>query len=172
MSAIGTYVRIRRSDLERCIKLAATIHRETPGRWPWTKSVEFGRREFDHAWQAGTIEQVEFGYSGYVLNDYLTAQEAINGYAHSPFDSTDAMVLEKAFAAAFPIFSPMSFPELPDQALLTFCVQQYGQTDASTMFEAIQAAHEFYRSGIAGVTSQESVVFVISLTSNSPTEHR
>lgn len=146
MSAIGSYIRMTSADFARCVDLASRRDAEA----------------FDRAWRAAVIEEVDFDFSGYVLSDFFLAQEAINGYAESPFDTNEGQVLASVFTAAFPIRSAtVSFPKLAPDALRTFCAEEYGN-DAEPMATAIAAADAFYERGIAAVRNGEVVVFLIS----------
>jgi hypothetical protein len=88
---------------------------------------------------------------------------AIGSYAVIPaFDeqSETARLLAKVFTAAFAFDAPVELPDLPPERLLAFCNEEYG-ADAAGLVEALEAAHEFYRRGMAEITPEQLVVFVI-----------
>jgi hypothetical protein len=161
MSAIGSYVVMRRSDLLGCVALAQDVRTETTGKWIFKQTQELGHEEFRRAWQAGVVREVDFGYSGYVLGNYLDAQQAVNGTELFDEQSEMGKVLAKVFTAAFVFDAPVSLPAMAGEPLLAFCREEYG-ADAQGMAEAIIAAGEFYRRGLAEITPEHLVVFVIS----------
>lgn len=162
MSAIGSYVRMTRQDLDRCLDLAGRVRTETSGKWFWKKTLELGRDEFENAWNAALLEEVDFDHSGYALSDYFTAQEEINNLTDHPFDSPQGRVLSSIFTAGFPVTTPTTFPSLPESKLRAFCSEEYGPEDAANMYSALMAAHEFYGRGIAALRPGEAVVFIVS----------
>jgi hypothetical protein len=91
----------------------------------------------------------------------LDAQHAINGTQLIDEQSEIARIFSSVFTAAFPFEAPVRLPDLAPERLLAFCNEEYG-TDGSGMVEALEAAHAFYRRGIAEVTPEQLVVFVIS----------
>jgi hypothetical protein len=161
MSAIGSYVVMRRSDLPGCIALAQNIRTETTGKWIFKQTQEVGHDEFYRAWKAGVVREADFEYSGYALGNYLDAQEAVNGAQLFDEQSETGQVLAKVFTAAFVFDAPVSLPAMAGEPLLEFCREEYG-ADAQGMAEAITAADEFYRRGLAEITPEHLVVFVIS----------
>ncbi len=78
MSAIGSYEILSRSDFQRCLDAARNIRTETSGKWLFKTTRTAGATEFAEMWQASTRKQVTFDYSGYVLGNYIDAQEVIN----------------------------------------------------------------------------------------------
>ena len=143
MSALGLYVRIRTADLDRCLAIPAG-----------------DRKAFAEAWKAATLDQVDFGYSGYVLGSYFLAQGALNGIDDA-FESPEATRLSNFFTGAFAARAPQQLPPLDPAELEKFCVDEWGQ-DGTPMREAILAAHDFFAAGMARVTEDEAVVFIIS----------
>ena len=93
MSAIGSYAVMRRSQFPACVDYARQIRSESTGKWLFKKTEVVGANEFKQAWQAALVEEVHFDYSGYVLGNYLLAQEAgirprwlmNNPKQHAPF---------------------------------------------------------------------------------------
>jgi hypothetical protein len=160
MSAIGSYVRIRTTDLDRCLELAAPASSEGKFRWPWQPRAETGRERFTREWEAAVLEEVDFDGSGYVLASYFLAQGALNGL-DDPFESPEADRLANVFTAALPVRVRRVFPELDANGLREFCATEWG-ADAPGMHAAILKAHEFFRAGMSRVTSEEAVVFIIS----------
>jgi hypothetical protein len=61
------------------VRLAADVRTDVTGKWIFKKPVTRGRDAFNAAWAAALVEEVDFEYSGYVLGDYLDAQERVNG---------------------------------------------------------------------------------------------
>jgi hypothetical protein len=162
MSAIGSYVVLRREGFKECVRLAADVRTEVTRKWLFKKPVTRGRDEFNAAWAAALLEEVDFEYSGYVLGDYLNAQEQVNGLPTGERErSAAALTLNKLFTAAIPFEeTPPPFPTLEEQALRAFCQSEYGN-DADNMYQAIQAAHEFYSRGLACWSETHVVMFVI-----------
>jgi hypothetical protein len=97
-----------------------------------------------------------------VLGDYLDAQERVNGVRTEERErSAAALTLNKLFTAAIPFEeTPAPFPAMEEQTLRTFCQSEYGN-DADSMYQAIQAAHEFYGRGLARLSETNVVLFVI-----------
>ena len=162
MSAIGSYVVLRREGFRECIRLAADVRKEVTGKWIFKKPVTRGRDEFNAAWAAALVEEVDFEYSGYVLGDYLDAQERLNGVRTEEREqSAAALLMNKLFTAAIPFEeTPAPFPAIEEQALHEFCQDQYGN-DVDSMYQAIQAAHEFYGRGLARLSEAHVVMFVM-----------
>ena len=107
------------------------------------------------------VQEVDFDYSGYVIGNYLDAQGTINGVAPIDEQSEVASALSKVFTAGFAFEAPVSLPDLPQEKLLTFCREEYGENDAAGMMEAINAAHAFYHRGLGEITPEHLVVFLI-----------
>ena len=107
------------------------------------------------------VREVDFAHSGYVLGNYVDAQQAINGIQLVDEQSEGARALSKIFTAASLFDAPVSLPDLPAERLLAFCREEYG-VDAAEMIEALTAAHLFYQRGLAEITPEHLVVFVIS----------
>ena len=160
MSAIGSYAILRRSHLPACADGALRIRSESTGKWPFRTKAVVGIDEFDEAWQAAVVEEVSFDYSGYVLGNYLDAQQAVNQTQITDEQSELTRALCKVFTAAFPFEAPVALPELASELLLAFCQEEYG-SDAQGMFEALMAAHSFYQKGLSNITSENLVIFII-----------
>jgi len=160
MSAIGDYLVVSRSAYAKCLELAREIHSETTGKWLFKKTQVVGVEEFHREWQQSVLEEVGFSYSGYVIGNYLDAQDVLN---HSGFDeeAEDAKTLCKIFTAAFPFHEQVTFPELEANELLKFCRDEYGEDDGPQLAEAVSAAHEFFKEGLKKVTPENLVVFTI-----------
>lgn len=161
MSAIGSYAVVSRTGFRTCFELADKVGSETTGRWMFKKSRVVGIEEFREAWRAAVVQEVNFDYSGYVIGNYLDAQDAVNGVVPIDEQSGVANALSKVFTAAFAFEAPVSFPDLPPEKLLTFCQEEYGENDAAGMVEAINAAHAFYQRGLGEITPEHLVVFII-----------
>src|ERR1700746_644223 len=162
MSAIGSYVVLRREGFRECIRLVADVRKEVTGKWIFKKPVTRGRDEFNAAWAAALVEEVDFEYSGYVLGDYLDAQELVNGVRTEEWErSAAALTLKKLFTAAIPFEeTPAPFPAIEEQTLRAFCQSEYGN-NADSLYQATQAAHEFYGRGLARLSETHVVMFVI-----------
>jgi hypothetical protein len=160
MSTIGDYFVVKRSAYVKCLVLAREIHSETTGKWLFKKTEVVGVEEFQREWQQSALEEVGFSYSGYVIGNYLDAQEAIN---RSGFDEEmeEAKTLCKVFTAAFPFHEQVTFPELAPDKLLEFCRDEYGDDDGPQLAEAVTAAHQFFKEGLKKVTPENLVVFTI-----------
>ena len=159
MSAIGDYFVVSRSAYARCLDLAREVRSETTGKWLFRKTQVVGVEEFQRQWQQSALEEVGFSYSGYVIGNYLDAQEVLN---RSGFDeeSEEAKTLCKVFTAAFPFHEPVTFPEISPDKLLEFCRDEYGD-DGPKLAEAVNAAHEFFKEGLTKVSPENLVVFTI-----------
>jgi hypothetical protein len=160
MSAIGSYAVLRRKAFSECVERAKNIRKETRGWWIFKNPVVVGMEEFKAAWAAALVEEASFGYSGYVIGNYIDAQEHVNSLPNRYERTETALALTKAFTAAFPFEEKETFPELPPEKLLAWCREEYGK-DADNMAEAIAAAHAFYKEGLAKITPETVVVFLI-----------
>lgn len=160
MSAIGSYAVLRRALFPVCLERARNIRTETTGRWLFRSSQVAGMQAFEAAWKEALVAEVTFGYSGYVLGNYLDAQETLNSVGNSYEESEAAVALAKAFTAGFAFEDKVNFPALPKEKLLVWCRGEYGN-DAEAMAEALAAAHEFYRQGLERVDQENLVVFII-----------
>jgi hypothetical protein len=160
MSAIGSYVVLRRSHFPGCVDRAHPIRSESTGKWLFKKTEVVGISDFERAWQAALVEEVGFDYSGYVLGNYLDAQLAVNQIQLANEQSEVSRALCKVFTAAFPFDAPVTLPELAPEPLLAFCQQEYGN-DAQGVVEALKAAHLFYQRGLSNITAETLVIFVI-----------
>jgi hypothetical protein len=162
MSALGSYAVLRRERFAECVRLAADVRTEVTGKWIFRQQVTRGREKFNAAWGGALVEEAPFDYSGYVLGNYLDAQEHVNGFPSGAVErSAAAVALNKVFTAAFPFEqAPQPFPALEEAKLRAFCESEYGG-DAGGMVEAIRAAHEFYRAGLARLSEAHVVLFVI-----------
>ena len=160
MSAIGSYEVLDRAAFAVCMDRARQVKSETTGRWIFKSQRTVGLEEFNDAWRKAVRRTVDFEYSGYVLGNYLDAQEAVNGFR--PFDeqSEIARTLARLFTAGFVFDRATILPELPPDRLRAFCHDEYGE-DESNMASAILAADAFYRRGLAEITPETLVVFVM-----------
>ena len=161
MSAIGSYAVIRRSEWPACLARARDIRTETTGRWVFTQTREVGREAFATAWQAALVREEPFDQSGYAIGNYLDAQDAVNGTHYLDAQHDVEHALGRVFTAGFMFDAPEAFPDLDRDRLLAFCQSEYGDEEAAGMVEAIGAAAAFYRKGMAEVTPEHLVVFVI-----------
>ncbi len=162
MSAIGSYFVVRRSHWPDCLASARNVRSETTGKWVFQSTRVVGLDEFRRVWQAATVREVPYDYSGYVLGNYLDAQAVVNQAQIFDEQSENAVALSKAFTAAFPFDAPVALPGMTPGALEAFCREEYGDADAPGMAEAIQAAHLFYERGFNEITAEHLVVFVIA----------
>lgn len=160
MSAIGSYAVLRRALFPLCLERARSIRTETTGRWLFRSSLVAGMQAFEAAWKQALVAEVTFGYSGYVLGNYLDAQEALNSVGNSYEESEAATAIAKAFTAGFAFEERVSFPALPKEKLLVWCQGEYGK-DAEAIAEALVLAHEFYQQGLERVDRENLVVFII-----------
>ena len=162
MSAIGTYAVLRREGFRECVRLASEVRKEVSGKWIFQKQVTRGLEEFHAAWKGALVEEADFEYSGYVLGNYLDAQEQVNGVEARELErSPAALALSKVFTAAIPFtHTPAPFPLLEEPPLRAFCESEYG-SDSDNMYQAILAAHEFYGRGLTRVSERHVVTFVI-----------
>ncbi|HKE57424.1 MAG TPA: hypothetical protein VKB46_12000 [Pyrinomonadaceae bacterium] len=160
MSAIGDYFVLSRSAYAKCLALAQGVHSETTGKWLFKKTQVVGIDEFHREWQESVLEEVGFSYSGYVIGNYLDAQDVLN---RSGFDeeTEEARTLCKVFTAAFPFHEQVTFPELAPDKLLDFCREEFGVDDGPQLAEAVKAAHQFFKEGLEKVTPENLVVFTI-----------
>jgi hypothetical protein len=140
---------------------ARQIRSETTGKWMFKSTRVVGLDEFKASWRTAAVRDVPFDHSGYVLGNYLDAQDAVNHAQIFAEQSDDATALAKAFTAAFPFEQPVALPDLAPAPLAAFCREEYGEEDAAGMADAIQAAHRFYQLGFAEITAGHLVVFLI-----------
>lgn len=159
MSAIGSYELLHRRQFEDCLVRARQVCTRTTGKWIFRKTRTVGVREFEDAWRAAVVRSVDFDYSGYVLGHYVDAQIAIN-HVSLGADDADSQALSRVFTGVFIFRTGMSFPDLPQDQLQVFCRTEYGE-DAGMAAEAIRAAHAFYTRGLAEITPDTVVAFVI-----------
>lgn len=162
MSAIGSYAVLTRADATACVALANAVRTETTGRWLFKRSQVVGREAFHQAWRAAVVREVGFDHSGYVLGDYVDAQEAINGIRLVDEEAEPSRALGNVFTSAFVFPAAVALPELPAERLEAFCREEYGPDDAPGMVEAITAADGFYRRGFGEITPEHLVAFVIA----------
>jgi hypothetical protein len=160
VSAIGSYEVLDRTAFATCLDLARQVRSETTGKWIFKSSRVVGLEQFTAAWNAAVRQAVDFGYSGYVLGNYLDAQEAVNGRRLFDEQSEIGGTLARVFTAGFVFDAPVALPELPADRLAAFCRDEYGE-DASEAVPAIMSADAFYRRGLAEITPETLVVFVI-----------
>jgi hypothetical protein len=133
---------------------------ETTGKWIFRKSRTSGLDEFWSCWRAAKLRELDYDYSGYVLGNYIHAQQAINHFRVIDDQSDIVRTLGRIFTAAYPFEEAVLLPELAAGDLADFCHYEYAD-DAADMLEAIRAAHVFYQRGFSQVTDRHMVVFVI-----------
>jgi hypothetical protein len=160
VSAIGSYVRIATPDLDRCLEIASRVTTEQPFRWPWQAKTENAREVFAREWAAAVREEVVLDGSGHLLSSYFLAQSELNSL-EDPFDSREGMILARVFTAAFPARVAQALPELERNALEEFCVSEWGD-EGREACAGLARAHEFFKTGMASITQNEAVVFIIS----------
>jgi hypothetical protein len=160
MSAIGSYVVLPRVKFADCLELARRVRTETSGKWMFKKTETVGLEDFREAWQRSVIKEETFGYSGYVLDHYLMAQTEINNVELVDEQSAAPSVLSKLFLAAFVFEESVLLPSVPDDKLLEYARDEFGE-EGDEMVEPLQAAHEFYRKGLAEITPENLVVFLM-----------
>src|SRR5262245_54390111 len=90
MSTIGSYAVLTRHQYPVCLERAREIRSETSGRWLFKKTEIAGVSEFKQAWQAALVDEVSFDHSGYVLGNYLDAQQAVNEIQLADEESDEA----------------------------------------------------------------------------------
>ena len=127
MSAIGSYAVLKRHQYPVCLQRAREVRSETSGKWFFKKTEIVGVNEFKQAWQAALADEVSFDYSGYVLGNYLDAQDSVNQIRLANEQSDEARVLCKVFTAAFPFHAAMTLPEFTPDSLLAFCQEERDQ---------------------------------------------
>ena len=161
MSAIGSYAVLKRSEWPTCLARARDVRSETSGAGIFKRQRSVGREAFAEAWQKALVREVPLEYSGYIVGNYLDAQDATNGTHYVDGLAEAERALSQVFTAGFVFDAPVSFPDLDRDRLLAFCRSEYGDDDAAGMVEAIEAAHTFYGRGMAEITAEHLVVFVI-----------
>lgn len=162
MSAIGSVVFVKRPEFAHCVQLAAQVRYEKKGWGPFKKDVTYGREAFEQAWRAAVVEAREFDFSGHALTGYFDAQQQLNGVDPERLASTAAgQALDKVFMAAIPFEQPLTLPALSPDSLRAYCAAEYGE-DADEMFQIMQAADAFCRSGIQRLSAEHVVVFLVS----------
>jgi hypothetical protein len=147
MSAIGSYVRLRTADLDRCLELAS-------------RRAESSLDAFSREWASAVLEEVVFEGSGHLLSSYFLAQGAVNGL-DDPFDSAEGTTLARVFTAAFPARAAHPLPEFNEEALRQFCEAEWGG-EGPSMCDGIAAAHAFFKAGMAHIRGDQVVVFIVS----------
>jgi hypothetical protein len=130
MSAIGSYEILSRDGFASSVARAREIRSESTGTWIFKSTRVVGVEEFADTWRAATRRRVDFDHSGYVLGNYLDAQEAVNGVRLFDEQSEVAAALCRAFTAAFVFDAPVALPALPYAELESFCRTEY-EDDAS-----------------------------------------
>jgi hypothetical protein len=160
MSAIGSYVVLRRQVLATCIERANEIRTESTGRWIFRRMKSVGMEEFTNAWASAIVETVSFEHSGNALGYYLDAQEDINRVEHSVDETPAARAISKAFPHAFLFETRRRFAELPPDRLAAWCREEYGE-EGQDLLPAVQAAHRFFAEGLARVDEENAVAFII-----------
>jgi hypothetical protein len=106
---------------------ARQIRSETTGKWMFKSTRVVGLDEFTASWRTAAVRDVQFDHSGYVLGNYLDAQDAVNHAQIFDEQSDDATALAKAFTAAFPFEQPVPLPDLAPAPLAAFCREEYGR---------------------------------------------
>jgi hypothetical protein len=119
-----------------------------------------GLDSFRAAWQESVTKEETFGYSGYVIGDYLLAQEEINRVQLVDEEAEVSTVLNKVFLAAFVFEGSISLPDISDDQLLAYARDEWGE-DGYEMVEPLKAAHEFYRQGLTEITPENLVAFLM-----------
>jgi hypothetical protein len=160
MSAIGSYVVLPRARFPHCLELARNVRNETTGKWLFKKTETVGLDAFRTAWQESVIKEETFGYSGYVLGDYLLAQEEINKVQLVDEEAEVSTLLNKVFLAAFVFEESISLPNMSDDQLLEYARDERGE-EGDEMVEPLKAAHEFFRQGLVEITAENLVVFLM-----------
>jgi hypothetical protein len=160
MSAIGSYEVLNRTRFTECLEAAQGVRPETSGTWIFKKTEVKGFDDFQASWKSSVIERVDFDYSGYVLGNYLDAQQEINQLQLFDEESEEALTLSKVFTAAFVFHRAVPLPEMPEDKLEAFCRHEY-DADGADLLEPLRAAHEFYARGLEAITPDNLVVFVI-----------
>jgi hypothetical protein len=160
MSAVGSYEVLTRTRFAECLALAEEVRRGATGASILRNTKITGLDEFQRRWADAVLERVDFGYSGYVLGNYLDAQYAINGLRLFDDESATAVTLAKVFTAAFVFDAPRTLPELPENKLQSYARDEYGG-DGQDLIEPIRAAHAFYARGMTAITRENLVVFII-----------
>lgn len=148
MSGIGICVRMKTSDLDRCLALAARV---TPGN---------GRDAFTREWAAATLDEDVLEGSGFLLSSYFLAQSVLNGLP-DPFDAPQGSTLAKIFTAAFPVRAPLALPPFEPKALADFCIAEW-RDDGPAVCDGLAKADAFLKAGIARIDDTTSVVFIIA----------
>jgi hypothetical protein len=161
MSAIGSYAVVRREAWPECLSRARNVHKEKTGWWIFKQEQVVGTEEFRKTWQAALVREVTFDYSGYVIGNYLDAQQEVNGVQLYDEETEIARALNKAFTAAFVFDRVVALPDLPKERLLKYCQDECGEDEAAEMAEAVTAAHAFFERGFGEITPQQVVVFII-----------
>ena len=90
----------------------------------------------------------------------IDVQLAMNDASLFDDESELALILCRVFTAGFVFDTPATLPELSDEKISTYCRTEYADTRPE-MIEALGAAHSFYQRGLAEVTPENLVVFVI-----------
>jgi hypothetical protein len=116
MSAIGSYVVLRREGFRECVRVAADVRTEATGKWIFKKPVTRGRDEFNAAWTATLVEEVGFWICARRLS---RRSRTVNGVRTGERErSAAALTLNKLFAAAIPFEeTPAPFPAMEEQTL-------------------------------------------------------
>jgi hypothetical protein len=161
MSAIGSYAVVSRAKFPLCLEKARNVHDETTGWWIFKTTRVVGVEAFREAWRQALIEEVSFDHSGYVLEDYLSAQRDLNNFTLFDEELEAFGNLCKVFTAAFPFEEPLSPPPLPSDRLLAWCRGEFGDEEAPGLVEALEAADTFYHRGLSAITPERVVVFLI-----------
>jgi hypothetical protein len=161
MSAIGSYVLVRRDRLQKCVDLANLVRTEEKGKWIFKTKSTVGIPEFMAEWQAASMAEKAFDYSGYVLATYVIAQAEINGVKIESAEHVPVIsAICKVFTLATLVEHQISLPAFDQAKLRDFC-QHEEEDDWANLFEALQSAHLFYCDGLAHLSDDLVVVFLI-----------
>lgn len=139
---------------------AQAVRTQDTGWWLFKRTIVVGRPEFEAAWRAAVVEERDFGYSGFVLGNYLDAQEQINGVSNSAENSPAARALANVFTAAFSFEQRRDLPDPPENKLVAWCREEYGE-EGEQLVAAILAAHRFFRDGLEAIAADRVAVFLI-----------
>lgn len=154
MSAIGSFVVLRRDDFEKCLMVANSVA---------SNAEQQAREVFLDSWSAAIGFEKFFSGSGYALGYFLDCQNAINDvFEHSQEldQTTEGKLLSRFFVAAFPFLEPTApLPPLDGQKLHEYCLTEWPEA-AHEMQAAIKEAERFFCTGLEH-TDNAIVVFLI-----------
>jgi hypothetical protein len=161
MDITGSYAVLKRAKFPLCVAKAQEVRKQTIGWWIFKITRATGVEAFHQAWREALVEEVHFDDYGVVLGNYLYAQKDLNALLMFDEQSETIAVLSKVFKAAFPFDEPLSLPPLPPDRLLPYCREEFGEGNAPGLAKSLQAADAFYRRGLAAITPELLVVFII-----------